>query len=125
MTAFQLGPVVLSAPRFYAALGLVVLVLVAEWMAHRRRRDPQAPTDAAAHGAGTEAAGASWAWSAAFAVVLGARLGFVVENLGAFLQQPWSILAIWQGGFSPWWGIGLGAAVAAWLLRGSPFALRA
>src|SRR5690606_2411616 len=42
VTAFQLGPVVLSAPRFYAGLALLVLVVVAELAAWGGRRAARA-----------------------------------------------------------------------------------
>lgn len=96
MDGFQFGPIVISAPRFYAALGLLVLVLLAELLARRNRTD------------------AAWAWNAAFAVIIGARLGFVVENLGFYLADPLGIIRIWQGGFSAWWGIVAGAVTVAW-----------
>lgn len=100
-SAYQIGPFVLSAPRFFAALGLVVLVVTAELVAWRRRREGAVPD-----------ASAAWAWNAALAVFAGARAGFVLENLGAFLAQPLSIVQFWQGGFSPWWGVASGALVA-------------
>lgn len=122
MDAFQLGPVVISAPRFYAGLGLLVLVLVAEVNARRyRARHAQQHAGSAA---GQVPADASWAWNAAFTVVIGARLGFVIENLGYYLQNPLHIFAIWQGGFSPWWGVLAGAAVTAWSFRTRLPALR-
>lgn len=83
MSAYQLGPLVLSAPRFYAALGLLVLIVGAELVAWRGRRSGESPN-----------ASATWAWSAALAVVLGARVGFVIENLRAFLDQPLAILPL-------------------------------
>src|SRR5690606_7643955 len=109
VSAYQIGPLVLSAPRLYAALGRAVLVLAAEVVAWRRNR--------AAMPSGRDAeppspASASWAWNAAVAVVLGARMGFVLENLGAFLAQPLAMIQIWQGGFSPWWGVGAGVLVS-------------
>ena len=100
-SAYQIGPFVLSAPRFYAALGLVVLVMAAKLVAWRRRRQGSAPD-----------ASAAWAWNAALVVFAGARVGFVLENIGAFLAQPLSILQFWQGGFSPLWGVAGGALVA-------------
>lgn len=109
VSAYQIGPFVLSAPRFFAALGLVVLVVAAEVIAWRRRREGSTPT-----------ASAAWAWNAALAVVLGARVGFVMENFEAFLARPLAILQFWQGGFSPWWGVAVGVLVATTsVLRGS------
>ncbi len=138
MTAFQLGPFVLSAPRFYAGLALLVLVSVAELMAWRTRRvvtggrttaQPSATADGFHAGAGRQRDvslkearryDAGWAWTAALAVVVGARLGYVVENLALFARDPIAILQFWQGGFSPWWGVVAGAAVvglAVWRRR--------
>ena len=62
MTAFQLGPVVLSAPRFYAGLALLVLVVVAElaaWGGRRAARAGEAveATPAARRDGGEPAAG--------------------------------------------------------------------
>jgi len=155
MSAFQLGPLVLSAPRFYAALGLVALVLSAEVVAWRARRatgrhatgdgaQERAASDASggtqpaasdasggtregppARGATDVAPSAAWAWNAALAVFLGARLGAVVENLGAFLAEPLAVLRFWQGGFSPWWGVGAGALVAGLAVARRRVALRA
>lgn len=109
MSAFQLGPVVLSAPRAFAAIGLVVLILGAELLARRRR----------------DGSDANWAWSAAIAVLIGSRLGYVIENLALFAQQPLAVLQFWQGGFSPWWGIAAGAVVAFLALRRDAARLRA
>ncbi|HEX7039503.1 MAG TPA: TlpA disulfide reductase family protein [Trueperaceae bacterium] len=132
MSAYQLGPFVLGAPRFYAALGLVVLVLAAEVAAWRGRLVARGAEHRARAGHGEVAApgeeepalpaegletappSAAWAWNAALAVLVGARLGFVLENLGAFVARPLEVLQFWQGGFSPWWGVGAGALTAAW-----------
>lgn len=103
MNAFRLGPVVMSAPRFYAVLALVVLLVLGEVLARSRRR-PEV---------------ASWAWGAALVVVIAARLGFVLENVRAFLPSPWRIVAFWQGGFSPWWGVLAAAAFTGLRLRRS------
>lgn len=113
MTAFQLGPFVLSAPRFYAALGLLVLVLVAELVIWRRRRGERTPVEGRAPGASS----AGWAWNAAFTVLIGARVGYVIENFNLFLGQPLAIVQFWQGGYSPWWGIGAGLLAVAWAVR--------
>ncbi len=111
MDAFRLGPMVLSAPRFYALLGLVALVVAAEVGSWLRRRA------AVRRGATPDAREAAWAWNAALAVVIGARVGFVVENARVFAAAPLDAFAIWQGGFSPWWGVVAGALVAGWSFR--------
>jgi len=141
MDAFRLGPVVLSAPRFYALLGLVVLVVAAEVAAWMRRRAALQGTASDGHqeaaSAGESRGGASdaganarqgaaasstalqaaWAWNAALAVVIGARVGFVIENFNVFVGAPLDAFAIWQGGFSPWWGVAAGALTAGWSFR--------
>jgi len=112
MDGFQLGPVVLSAPRFYAGLALLVLVLLAELSARRSK----APAGAG----GAAQSDAGWAWNAALIVFAGARLGFVVENAGHYLADPLAVFQVWQGGFSPWWGVAAGALyVIIRLLSGS------
>lgn len=88
MTAVQLGPLVLSTPRFAAIVGLGAFLLTAQILSRKRP------------------ALADWAWNSALLVVAGARVGFVLENLGAYLREPLSILYLWQGGFSPLWGLG-------------------
>ena len=40
--------------------------------------------------------------------VIAARIGYILANLDAFLVEPWSMLAVWQGGFAV--AIGLAAA---------------
>ena len=110
MDALQLGPLVVSAPRLVAGVGLLTLIVAAEVAARR---------------AGARARGANWAWNAAGAVVVGARLGFVAENAPYFFGRPLEALMFWQGGFSPWWGVAAGTVVAAWSLGWRPRALLA
>lgn len=105
MDALRIGFFVISAPRLYAALALLLLLLLAEVGAWQRRRR------------GAVGADTTWAWNALFGVVLGARLGFVLQNLGYYLTHPLQALAFWQGGFSPWWGVAGGAVVALLTLR--------
>src|SRR5690554_4018786 len=95
MTAVQLGPFVLSAPRFAAIVGLAAFLVTAQLLSRKRP------------------ALADWAWTAAMLVFVGARLGFVLENLGVYLREPLTILYFWQGGFSPLWGL---AAAAVYTL---------
>ncbi len=98
MDAVQLGPFVISAPRFHALLALILLVVVAEVMARAGKR-------------GGAISDAGWAWNAAAAVFVGARLGFVFANAGYYVTDPLAIFKVWQGGFSPWWGVAAGAVV--------------
>jgi thiol-disulfide isomerase/thioredoxin len=129
MEAVRIGAFVISAPRAYAGIALLVMIVAAEIMqltrqrAAKRRAEqrraagddvPEAVTDVADAGAGT-----AWAWNAAVAVLVGSRLGFVLENAGFFLQDPLAALRFWQGGFSPWWGVAAGAAVTVWGFRRS------
>lgn len=114
MEALRIGAFVISAPRLYAGVGLLVLIIAAELLQwSRRRRSALEPTA----GGRPASDSASWAWTAAVAVVVGSRLGFVVENLDVFLREPLTALAFWQGGFSPWWGVAAGAALTAWSFK--------
>jgi cytochrome c biogenesis protein CcmG, thiol:disulfide interchange protein DsbE len=103
MGALTIGPLVLSLDRAFAALGFMVLLLGAEWLARRGR---------------SELSG--WAWSAAAVTFLGARATFVAANLDDYLRDPASIVAIWQGGFAPLGGLAVGAAYTVWRARRSP-----
>lgn len=105
MTAVQLGPFVLSTPRFAALLALVAFLAVAHLLERRRP-------------------GVSdWAWTSAVLVLLGARGGFVLENLSAYLREPLTALYFWQGGFSPVWGFAAAALYTVWRRAWSRHAL--
>jgi cytochrome c biogenesis protein CcmG, thiol:disulfide interchange protein DsbE len=103
MGALTLGPLVLSLDRAYAGLGFIVLIVAAE--AWARRGHPEI---------------GAWAWRTSVATFVGARLGFVLMHLDDYLAAPWTVLAIWQGGFAPWWGVALGAANTALEARRHP-----
>lgn len=123
MDALRIGAFVISAPRLYAAIGLGLLIGLAELAAWRRRRAASAAHGDSVHSdedhsQDQQHLGANWAWNSAGAVFLGARLGFVLQNLSYFGTDPLSALAFWQGGFSPWWGVVAGAIVAVWSFRG-------
>lgn len=103
MGGFALGPFVFSADRapFLAAL----LVLLVATSIFARRKGP---------------AIANWAVAAGIGAALAARAGFVLGNLEVYMSQPLSILAFWQGGFSPVWGAAGFAAVSIWHLWRRP-----
>ncbi|GAB5602647.1 TlpA disulfide reductase family protein [Thermus sp. FJN-A] len=88
MDALQVGPLAIPWARVQVALALLVLVGVAEVLARRvdRRLSP-------------------WAHNAVLLGLVGARLGFVLENWAVFARDPLSVLYVWQGGFDPVWGI--------------------
>ncbi|EQB16347.1 prolipoprotein diacylglyceryl transferase family protein [Novosphingobium lindaniclasticum] len=48
-------------------------------------------------------------WIAVGVGIVAARLGYVLGNLPAFLLEPWTVLAVWQGGFSSWAGVAAAA----------------
>ncbi|WP_158049685.1 TlpA family protein disulfide reductase [Sphingomonas jeddahensis] len=72
-------------------------------------------TVAAVVGARTDGNASRAGWIALLVGIVAARLGYVLENLSAFMVEPWTVIAIWQGGFSPW--VGVGAAALTLLLR--------
>lgn len=106
MSAIDLGPFVLSIERFAALLGVIVFVALAEILARTTK----------------SRALSSWSSTTVFWGFIGARLGHVIAFWSSFAEEPWRILAIWQGGFSVA-GAATGAAiVTAWALwRSLPF----
>jgi len=82
----------MSGERFGVAIALVAVLVVAE-VVSRRGRKGVAPV----------------AWNAVVVGLLGARLGYVALHLGAYVQDPVSILYVWQGGFDL--AIGVAAAL--------------
>lgn len=103
MGGLSLGPLALSSERASVLAGLVVLLLVASLIA--RRAGP---------------AIGIWASGAAIAAGIAARLGFVAGHPDSYLADPLSVLAIWQGGFSPFWGALGFAGASLWHLWRRP-----
>jgi len=62
-------------------------------------------------GARTKSPAERAAWIAAGTGIVAARVGYILENAPAFAIEPWSALAIWQGGFSLWPGVLAAAGV--------------
>lgn len=97
MGAVSLGPLVFGADRFAVLLAAIVFLIAAETMG--RALEPRL---------------GSWAWRALLAFAAGARLGHVLQHAGSFGQEPWRIVAFWQGGF--YWPTGvLGIALVSFL----------
>lgn len=106
MSAIDLGPFVLSIERFAALLGVVVFVVVAEILARVTKNR----------------ALSSWSSTTVLWAFIGARLSHVIAFWPSFAEEPWRIIAIWQGGFSVA-GAAIGVVlVTAWSLwRSLPF----
>ncbi|PTE20187.1 thiol:disulfide interchange protein, partial [Cereibacter changlensis JA139] len=92
-----LGPFVLSAERFSAGLGILAFLIAVAVLTRLAGRGPER--------------------RATQAVVLGviaARLAFVLANLRVFLEDPLSVLYLWQGGYLSLVGV---VVAALWLGR--------
>ena len=98
-----LGPLMLAMERFIAIAAIAVFLAACGWAARK---------------AGYAEQGRNAAWIAVAAGVIGARAGFVIANLPAYLPDPWSVFYLWQGGFSALWGVTAGAAALAIAWRG-------
>lgn len=64
------------------------------------------------------------AWIALLAGLAAARAGYVIVNWPAFAVEPWTIFAIWQGGYAFWPGV-FAAAVALLVSLGTARAMGA
>lgn len=95
----QLGPLAMAADRAAAVLAIWAFVGIGGLVASR---------------ADTKAGRVSWV--AAGVGIVAARIGYVLENLSAYLVEPWTMLALWQGGFSPWAGVAAAAATVVAML---------
>jgi thiol-disulfide isomerase/thioredoxin len=103
MGAVTLGPLVISQGRAYAALGFVVLIVLAEILGRRSKLNL-----------------ADWGWRTLLVTFLGARLGFVTLHARDYVAEPWTALFFWQGGFHAPIGIAAGAAFSAYLAYRHP-----
>lgn len=103
MNAITIGPLVFSADRFAAIVGIGLFLIAAElWGLWRGRR---------AHIS-------AWAFAAVAVGILSARVGFVLANLDSYRQAPLDVFAIWQGGFASQIGVyGFIAVVIVSILR--------
>lgn len=104
MNATSIGPLVLANDRLHAVVALAAVLLVLELVG--RRRPGQAVT---LH---------RWGWLLLMSWIVAARLGFVLVNREAFVLDPLSALAVWQGGFEPIAGLlGVGLVGLVSLLK--------
>lgn len=79
----ELGPLVVATERLAAVLLIAAFLVLAGWLSRRS----EAPVERAAT-------------AAAIAGIVFARASFVTTYWPAYREEPWTILALWQGGFS-------------------------
>lgn len=105
MHAITIGPLVLAPDRFAAILAVGVFLLIATLLARRidRRLD-------------------AWAGLASFCGIMAARTGHVLLHWSNFADEPWRILALWQGGFNIPSGLAAVALLTAGFTRSFRFA---
>lgn len=99
----QIGPLALAADRAIAVVAIWVFMAIAGLIATR--------LDGRASRTG---------WITILVGVVAARIGYILSNLDAFLVDPWSMLAIWQGGFSLVPGLAAAAVTIAIMLGRKP-----
>ncbi len=58
-------------------------------------------------------------WTVVLGVV-GARLAYVLANVGSFTDRPWAVFALWEGGLEFSGGFILAIAYILWWLRRNP-----
>ena len=99
----EIGPLTIHFYGIMIAIGVIVAVLVAK---RRYQRFG---------GSGDVVERVSiWAVAIGF---LGARLGYVITHTGDFIDRPWGVLFIWEGGLALYGGLTVGALTAIFLLR--------
>jgi phosphatidylglycerol---prolipoprotein diacylglyceryl transferase len=103
---FHLGPVPLHT--FGLFVGLGVLVGSSVFLRGARRR-----------GMDAEALG-SLLWWILIAGFVGARLLFVAAHAGRFVDRPWAVVAVWEGGLEFSGAFVVAAALVLWWLRRHP-----
>ncbi|MFA6032153.1 MAG: TlpA disulfide reductase family protein [Myxococcota bacterium] len=92
----QIGPLMLAMDRLVAIMAIWAFLGMSTMIGARTK---------------TRAARASWI--ALTAGIVAARIGFVIANWPAFSAEPWTIIALWQGGFAIWPGVIAAALVLA------------
>lgn len=81
---FKIGPLTIHTYGLLVAIGLLAAIWMAAWQAKKRGIEPELIMDLGFY--------------AIIAGILGARLLFVILNIGFFLSHPLEIIKIWNGG---------------------------
>jgi len=99
----EIGPLTIYFYGIMIALGVIVAVLVAKRRYERFGGDGELLERVAI-----------WTVLIGF---LGARTGYVITHTGDFLDRPWAVFFIWEGGLALYGGLTVGAITAIVLLR--------
>lgn len=97
---FHLGPLTIHT----YGVGLAVTFVFALWYFTRRLREA---------GLRTDWVDGMFGWVVVAAIV-GARVVHVLANVGAYTSDPWTVLAVWQGGLSSFGGLLFAVPVGFW-----------
>ena len=99
----EIGPLTVHFYGIMIAIGVIVAVLVS-----KRRYER--------FGGSGELLERVSIWAVAIGF-LGARFGYVLTHTGDFIDRPWGVLFIWEGGLALYGGLTIGALAAIILLR--------
>jgi thiol-disulfide isomerase/thioredoxin len=94
-----IGPFLVSYPRLFLALGIMIALLVAHVIERRTDSQVERPL-----------------WWVLLAGVLGARLAYAAGHLEHFSARPWEILYLWQGGYEALIGALISVGTALWFV---------
>lgn len=84
MNAVVVGPFIFSAHQFAALVGILVFIVLTAILAWR-----------------VDPAIGKWSGWALIGGLVAARAGHVALHWHSFIEGPWRIFAVWQGGFQP------------------------
>lgn len=99
----EIGPLTIHFYGILIAIGVIVALLVGKRRYARFGADPALFERVAI-----------WAVLIGF---LGARFGYVLTHTGDFIDRPWAVLFIWEGGLALYGGLSIGALAAIYLLN--------
>jgi len=99
----EIGPLTVHFYGIMIAIGVIVAVLVSKRRYERFGGNGELLERVAI-----------WAVATGF---LGARFGYVLTHTGDFIDRPWGVLFIWEGGLALYGGLIIGGAMAIILLR--------
>ncbi|WP_252105837.1 MULTISPECIES: prolipoprotein diacylglyceryl transferase family protein [unclassified Halomonas] len=100
MNAIALGPLLLSLPRLFALGAALLLLLTSHYCLPLNARQKS-----------------RWFSGLILCWLVGARVGYVLLNMGSFADTPFEALKLWQPGYHPLGGLMVGLLWCAWSLR--------